>query len=127
MVNFERDMEVVLHRTTFYKLLIRNVLRLLGVPDEHVRFVAGSEFELNKKVMLDFYRLSALADVQEMRDCGSEYKNATKLSVVASPALPGLAEEYLDSDFQFGGEDQVCVQVYKKFLSRSPNYQTLKS
>jgi len=119
LVNAERDMDLVLHRTAFYKLLLRNVLRLLGVPDEQVHFVDGSAFELRKEVTLDFYRLSAMVDVQELRDCGSEYRDATRLSTVACPALPGLAEEYLDSDFQFGGEDQAGLFAFnERYLPR---------
>jgi tyrosyl-tRNA synthetase len=112
-------MEPVLHRTAFYKLLLRNVLRLFDVPDDQVHFVDGSAFELRKEVMLDFYRLSAIVDVQELRDCGSEYTHATRLSTIACPALPGLAEEYLDSDFQFGGEDQAGLFAFnEKYLPR---------
>lgn len=104
-------MEIVAHRTAYYKFMIRAILRILGVPDDKVHFVEGSSYELSKDFMLDSYKLSALTDEQEVRETGSEYRHATKLSVLLCPGLPALAEEYLDSDFQFGGEDQVSYKL----------------
>ncbi len=87
--------------------MVRGVLRILGCPDSEVHFIDGSSYELSKEFTLDSYKLSVLTEEQEVRDTGDEYRHATKLSVLLCPGLPALAEEYLDSDFQFGGEDQV--------------------
>ena len=107
LVNYKDSLELVAHRTAYYKFMIRAVLRILGVPDDKVHFVEASSYELSKDFMLDSYKLSALTDEKVVRETGSEYRHSTKLSVLLCPGLPALAEEYLDSDFQFGGEDQV--------------------
>ena len=109
LVNFKHPLELVEHRTSYYRHMVRGVLRLLGCPDDEVHFVNGSSYELSKEFTLDNYKLSVLTDEQEVRDTGDEYRYATKLSVLLCPGLPALAEEYLDSDFQFGGEDQVRI------------------
>ena len=75
--------------------------------DSKIHFVEGSSYELNKEFNLDNYKLSVLITDQDIRATADEYANAARMSVLMCPNLPCLAEEYLDSDFQFGGEDQV--------------------
>ncbi|GIJ87963.1 hypothetical protein Asppvi_006879 [Aspergillus pseudoviridinutans] len=106
LVNYKHSWETVGHRTAYYKHIVRAVLQTLGVPENTVHFVEGSSYELTKAFSLDNYKLSVLADVDEVKGTGDEYRNPGKLSVLFCPGLPALAEEYLDSDFQFGGEDQ---------------------
>lgn len=85
------------------------MLDLLGVPQDKVRFVDGSSYELTKEFSIDNYRLCTLVDESDARETGDEYRNARKISVLLCPGLPALAEEYLHADFQFGGEDQVST------------------
>lgn len=100
-------MDIVAHRTQYYRHMTGAVFNILGVPNGQIHFVEASSYELTKEFMIDTYKLAALTDEKEVRNTGDEYRNSTKLSVLFCPGLPGLAEEYLDSDFQFGGEDQV--------------------
>jgi tyrosyl-tRNA synthetase len=106
LVNYKHSLEVVAARTAYYKHLVRAVLHTLGVPDSKVHFVDGSSYELNKEFSLDNYKLSVLITDQDIRATADEYAKAARMSVLMCPNLPCLAEEYLDSDFQFGGEDQ---------------------
>jgi hypothetical protein len=107
LVNYKHSLEVVAARTAYYKHLVRAVLHTLGVPDSKVHFVDGSSYELNKEFSLDNYKLSVLITDQDIRATADEYAEAARMSVLMCPNLPCLAEEYLDADFQFGGEDQV--------------------
>jgi tyrosyl-tRNA synthetase len=106
-VNYKHSWETVGYRTAYYKHIVEAVLRTLGVPENTVHFVEGSSYELSKEFSLDNYKLSVLTDINEVKETGDEYRNPGKLSVLFCPGLPALAEEYLDCDFQFGGEDQV--------------------
>jgi tyrosyl-tRNA synthetase len=109
LVNYKHSLDLVALRTQSYRFTIGAALDSLGVPSGRVRFVDGSSYELSLKFSLDNYRLCTMVDEQEVRNTGDEYRHATKLSVLLCPGLPALAEEYLDSDFQFGGEDQVSI------------------
>lgn len=115
-------MEVVQARTKYYRYAIRAVLNELGVPKDKVRFVDGSSYELSPRFTMENYRLCTLVNDFEARATGDEYRNATKLSVLLCPGLPALAEEYLDADMQFGGEDQVGIITHLL-----PNVLTLTS
>lgn len=116
-------MDLVAHRTQYYRHITGAVFNILGVPKDQIHFVEASSYELTKEFMIDTYKLAALTDEKEVRNTGDEYRNSTKLSVLFCPGLPGLAEEYLDSDFQFGGEDQVhdspkqFAQAHKMIIS----------
>jgi len=109
LVNYKHPLDLVALRTQSYRFTIGAALDSLDVPSGRVRFVDGSSYELSLKFSLDNYRLCTMVDEQEARNTGDEYRHATKLSVLLCPGLPALAEEYLDSDFQFGGEDQVSI------------------
>ncbi|EAW14282.1 tyrosyl-tRNA synthetase [Aspergillus clavatus NRRL 1] len=106
LVNYKHSWETVGHRTAYYKHIVGAVLRTIGVPENTVHFVEGSSYELSKEFSLANYKLSVLTDVTDVKATGDEYRNPGKLSVLFCPGLPALAEEYLDCDFQFGGEDQ---------------------
>ena len=83
------------------------MLTILGVPKTAVEFVDGSSYELTPKFSLDNYKLSTLVEQDEARNTGEEYQKSNRLCLLQCPGLPGLGEEYLNADFQFGGEDQV--------------------
>ena len=107
LLNYKHSLDVVAWRTKYYRFIIAAVLESLGVPPGRIHFVDGSSYEYSKEFILDNYRLCTIATEQEVRDTGDEYHAAARLSVLLCPGLPALAEEYLDADFQFGGEDQV--------------------
>ena len=87
--------------------MIAAVLESLGVPASKVHFVHRSFHKLSGEFTIDNHRFNTLVDEQDIRDTGDECRNCTKLSVLVCPGLPALAEEYLDADFKFGGEDQI--------------------
>lgn len=106
LVNHDTPFEIVAQRTRVYRFLIRAVLSSLGVPEAQVNFANGSDYECRPSVVMDTFRLAAIATQDESRDTASEYAKSNRLGLLWCPLLPGLAEEYLDADFQFGGEDQ---------------------
>ena len=109
-------MELVAWRTRYYRSCIAAVLHTLGVPAGKIHFVDGSSYELSRQFTIDQYKLCTIVDEQEARETGDEYRYCTRLSVLLCPGLPALAEEYLDADFQFGGEDQVEYLMIQALL-----------
>lgn len=107
LVNHDTSFEIVRYRTQYYRKLIRAMLTVLGVSKTAVEFVDASSYELTPKFTLDSYKLSTMVDQDEVRATGDEYIKSQRLSLLVCPGLPGLGEEYMNADFQFGGEDQV--------------------
>lgn len=106
LVNYNAPFPVVADRARYYRFIITAMLESLGIKEGQVRFVNASEYELTPSVVMDTFRLACLARQDEARSTGAEYQKSDRLSLLWCPSLPGLAEEYLDADFQFGGEDQ---------------------
>lgn len=106
-VNYKHSLETVAWRTQWYRFMFTAVLESLGAPVGKIHFVKTSSYELTKEGVIRTYQLAALCDVQDIKNAGDEFRNSSKLSVLLCPGMGALAEEYLDIDFQFGGEDQV--------------------
>lgn len=106
-VNYKDSLETVAWRTQWYHFMCTAVLESLGAPVGKIHFVDGSSYDLTKEVVIQNYQLAALCDQQDIKNVGDEFHSSKKLSVMLCPGMMALAEEYLDIDFQFGGEDQV--------------------
>ncbi|THG96872.1 hypothetical protein EW026_g5035 [Hermanssonia centrifuga] len=92
--NLKAPLELVAHRTKYYKFILLAVFKSLGIPTSKLRFVEGSSYQLTKEYNLDNYRLCSIVTEHDAKKAGAE---------VVKQALD---EQYLDCDFQFGGVDQ---------------------
>jgi len=107
--NLKAPLELVTHRAKYYELLIKSVLRAIGVPIEQLRFVHGSSYQQGAAYVMDLFRLSSIVTEHDAKKAGAEV-----VKQVASPLLSGLIyplmqaldEEHLGVDAQFGGVDQ---------------------
>ena len=130
-------LELVGHRTKYYKFLLLAVFESLGIPTSKLIFVEGSSYQLTKEYNLDNYRLCATVTEHDAKKAGAEVVKQVEsplLSGLLYPGLQALDEQYLDVDFQFGGVDQVreCAKVFQSLttmmdmcsgkFSRSQNY-----
>lgn len=97
-------------RTEYYTALIKAVLQdVLNVDVSKLKFVRGSDYQLNKEYTLDVYKMSAMVTIHDMKKAGADVVKQTDnptLSGIMYPALQALDEEYLKVDCQFGGIDQ---------------------
>jgi tyrosyl-tRNA synthetase len=103
-------LELVEHRTAYYKHLLLAVFTSLGIPTSKLRFVQGSSYQLTREYNLDVYKLCATVTVHDAKKAGAEVVKQVEsplLSGLLYPNLQGLDEQYLGVDFQFGGIDQV--------------------
>lgn len=113
-------LELVRHRTKYYKFVLLAVFESLGIPTSKLIFVEGSSYQLTKEYNLDNYRLCATVTEHDAKKAGSEVVKQVEsplLSGLLYPGLQALDEHYLDVDFQFGGIDQVrnCMSVFQRF------------
>lgn len=110
MDNLKAPLELVAHRTKYYKHLLISVFTSLGIPTNKLRFVEGSSYQLTKEYSMDNYRLCAIVTEHDAKKAGAEVVKQVEsplLSGLLYPGMQALDEQYLGCDFQFGGVDQV--------------------
>lgn len=107
--NLKAPLALVSHRAKYYELVIKSVLRAIGVPISKLRFVLGSSYQQGPTYIMDLFRMSSIVTEHDAKKAGAEV-----VKQVASPLLSGLIyplmqaldEEHLGVDAQFGGVDQ---------------------
>jgi len=107
--NMKAPLDLVTHRTKYYKYLLLAVFESLGIPTSSLLFVEGSSYQLTKEYNLDNYKLCATVSEHDAKKAGAEVVKQVEsplLSGLLYPGLQALDEQYLDVDFQFGGVDQ---------------------
>jgi hypothetical protein len=108
--NLKAPLELVAHRTKYYKFILLAIFTTLGIPISKLRFVEGSSYQLTKEYNLDNYKLCATVTEHDAKKAGAEVVkqvDSPLLSGLLYPGLQALDEQYLGVDFQFGGVDQV--------------------
>ena len=108
--NLKAPLELVAHRTQYYKKLLLAVFASLGIPTSKLHFVEGSSYQLSKEYSLDNYKLCTLVTEHDAKKAGAEVVkqvDSPLLSGLLYPGMQALDEQYLQCDFQFGGVDQV--------------------
>lgn len=118
--NMKATWELVCFRTDYYETVIKSMLRSIGVPLDKLRFIRGTEYQLNREYTVDMYRLSSIATEHDAKKAGAEVVKQVDdplLSGLLYPGLQALDEEHLKVDAQFGGVDQRKIFVYaEKYL-----------
>lgn len=96
-------------RTQYYEAAIKAMLKSIGVSLDKLKFVRGTEYQLNKEYTLDVYRMTSVITEHDAKKAGAEVVKQVSnalLSGLLYPGLQALDEEYLKVDAQFGGVDQ---------------------
>lgn len=107
--NMKAPWELLALRTQYYEAAIKAMLQSIGVSIEKLKFVRGTEYQLNKEYTLDVYRMSSVITDHDAKKAGAEVVKQVEhplLSGLLYPGLQALDEEYLKVDAQFGGVDQ---------------------
>jgi tyrosyl-tRNA synthetase len=122
-------------RTKYYKLLLTELLRIVGADPIKVEFVIGSEIQLTPAYFKDVLRINALVTTDQATHAGSDVvKQAlvkkikpeavekpppVTMNSLLYPSLQALDEEYLGCDIQLGGNDQRKIFMHaRKFMPR---------
>ena len=101
--------EVLDHRTKYYEIIIKGLLKCLNVDISKLSFVKGSDYQLSKEYTLDVYKMMSKITVDAAQKGGAEVvkqSNNPLLSGMIYPILQVLDEVYLKTDIQLGGVDQ---------------------
>ncbi|KAK4700426.1 tyrosyl-tRNA synthetase, partial [Phenoliferia sp. Uapishka_3] len=113
--NLKAPIELVAHRVSYYRELLKAVFTSLHLPIELITFVTGSDYQYGHKYNVDQLKLCAMTSERDARKAGAEVVKQTEsppLSGLLYPLLQALDEEYLGVDFQFGGVDQRKIFTY---------------
>ncbi|VDP15009.1 unnamed protein product, partial [Soboliphyme baturini] len=118
--NMKAPWELLQLRSKYYETVVKMMLETIGVPLEKLRFVQGTDFQLDKQYILDVYKMSSLVTQHDARKAGAEVVKQVEfplLSGLLYPCLQALDEEYLSVDAQFGGVDQRKIFTFaEKYL-----------
>lgn len=118
--NQKAPWELLNHRVKYYEEIVKGILESIGVPLEKLEFVKGTDYQLDRKYVLDLFKLSTLVTEHDARKAGAEVVKQVKhplLSGVLYPGLQALDEEHLGCDAQFGGLDQRKIFTFaEKYL-----------
>jgi tyrosyl-tRNA synthetase len=96
-------------RTQYYERLIKQILIELDVDLNKIKFIKGSDYQLNKEYTIDVYKFMSKISVDSAQKGGAEVVKQSSnptLSGLAYPLLQVLDEVYLDVDAELGGQDQ---------------------
>jgi tyrosyl-tRNA synthetase len=113
-------LELVAHRTNYYRHILLATFTSLGIPVDKLRFIEGSSYQLTKEYNMDNYKLCATVTEHDAKKAGAEVVKQVEsplLSGLLYPGLQALDEQYLDVDFQFGGIDQVSCTIFGVSIS----------
>jgi tyrosyl-tRNA synthetase len=112
--NLKAPLELVAHRTNYYRHILLAIFTSLGVPVSKLKFIEGSSYQLSREYNLDNYKLCATVTEHDAKKAGAEVVkqvDSPLLSGLLYPGLQALDEQYLGVDFQFRGVDQVSYLV----------------
>lgn len=113
--NQKAPWELLALRTQYYEHVIKGALLSIGVPLEKLRFVRGTDFQLEREYTLANYRLMTLATEHDAKRAGSEVVKQVDnplLSGLVYPGMQALDEHFLGADAQFGGLDQRKIFIF---------------
>ncbi|KAK3711630.1 hypothetical protein QZH41_014060 [Actinostola sp. cb2023] len=118
--NLKAPWELLVHRVQYYEEVVKAMLESISVPLDKLKFVKGTEYQLNRDYILDIFKLTTVATEHDCKKAGSEVVKQVQhplLSGLLYPGLQALDEEYLKVDAQFGGVDQRKIFMFaEKYL-----------
>jgi tyrosyl-tRNA synthetase len=113
--NLKSPFSKIQARTKYYIVMIKAILRTLGVDLSKVQFVVGSEFQLTPEVTLELFKLCSVTKVSQASKAGTEVVKQQKdpeLTSLIYPLLQALDEKFLDVDIELSGIDQRKIFAY---------------
>lgn len=124
--NLKAPIELVKWRSEYYKLVIIELLKAVGVSVDRLEFVLGSSYQLSQEYMMDLLRMCTIVTMHDAKKAGAEVvkqvDNAT-LSGLIYPLMQALDEQYLGVDAQFGGVDQRKIFTLAKDILPKIGYK----
>jgi tyrosyl-tRNA synthetase len=110
-------MNKVKSRTLYYKEILIGLLEMLRVDISKIKFVVGSEYQLNSDYMLDVLKMGNITSISAAKHAGTEVVKQTDNPALTSllyPLMQALDEQYLQCDIELGGVDQRKIFAYSR-------------
>ncbi|MGV8151275.1 MAG: tyrosine--tRNA ligase [Candidatus Woesearchaeota archaeon] len=104
-------------RYKYYEIVIPAMIEAMGGNLEKFEMIKGSDFQLEKKYILDVLKMSTLTSVRDTTKAASDVVKGgdnPRLSGLIYPIMQALDEEYLDVDIQMGAIDQRKILVFAR-------------
>ena len=124
--NLKSTEKQVHNRIDYYIRAIKAMLQVLKVDLDQIRFVTGSEFQLQKDYTMDMYRLHTMISVRDAQHAGAQVVKQTANPMMTGlmyPTLQALDEQYLDVDAQLGGVDQRKIFTFAQEILPKIGYR----
>ncbi len=118
--------ELLEHRSKYYELCVKAMLKSLGVNLKQIKFVRGSDFQLTPNYSRDLLRLVAIVTLNRSRRAASEvvrFKEDPKLGGFIYPLMQTLDVPYLEADVAFGGVDQRGIYMLSREILPEIGYK----
>ncbi|PFX34106.1 Tyrosine--tRNA ligase, cytoplasmic [Stylophora pistillata] len=109
--NLKAPWDLLAHRVKYYEEVIKAMLESINVPLDKLKFVRGTEYQLDRAYVLDIFKLSTVATEHDAKKAGSEV-----VKQVQHPLLSGLLYPGLQHDAKKAGSE-VVKQVQHPLLS----------
>ncbi|MBW3003169.1 tyrosine--tRNA ligase [Candidatus Woesearchaeota archaeon] len=104
-------------RFKYYSIVIKALLEAAGADVKKLKFVKGSDFQLDPKYTLDMYKLASMSSLHDLNKASSEVVRQSKnqkLGGLIYPIMQALDEVYLDVNAQYGGVDQRKILMFAR-------------
>lgn len=124
--NIKSNLELIESRTKYYQIIITEILKYLDINAGKIKFVIGSEYQLEPKYTKDIYKLNSMVRLSEAKHAASEVVKLSDNPTINSliyPALQALDEEYLQADGESGGLDQRHIFTFSRTYMPQLNYK----
>lgn len=124
--NMKSPLDKIKFRSKYYIEIITSILEIYKVDLNKIKFVLGTEFQLNPKYTMDVYKLNNLISIKEAKHAGSETVKQLENPLMTNllyPSLQALDEEYLNVDCVLTGNDQRKINTFSREFLPKLNYK----
>ncbi|MFP4590022.1 MAG: tyrosine--tRNA ligase [Halobacteriota archaeon] len=104
-------------RSRYYREAIEQMVAAAGGDAEAIRFVRGTDFELDREYVLSLLRMATTTTVRRARRAGSEVvreSDSPKLGSLIYPLMQSNDVEHLEVDIAYGGIDQRGIYMLSR-------------
>ncbi len=115
--NMKSPLEKIEARSKYYIEILKSILEIYGIDTTKIKFVLGTDFQLNSNYTMDVYKYGNMTTITEAKRAGTEVVKQTENPLMTSllyPLLQTLDEEYLNVDMALTGNDQRKINTMSR-------------
>ena len=111
------DWNILEKRYDYYSIIIPAMFEAVGADIKNFEIVRGSDFQLERKYIMDVLKMATFASIHDCKKASSEVVKQDenpKIAGLIYPIMQALDEQYLDVDIQYGGIDQRKILMFAR-------------